>query len=171
MKKVQEKEDLIIKLAILFYFCSILGYIYELILNFIYSGKLFSHGILYGPWLPIYGTGSLLIMLFSKYKKKPLLIFILSFFITGLLEYICGFILLTFFKMRLWDYTGYFLDIGGHVCLLSAFCFGLGGLLITYLIYPFIEKLYNKINKNLIKIILTIVSSIFLIDIIATTLK
>jgi len=166
-----KKEDLIIKLAILFYLCSILGYIYELILCFIYSGKIFSHGILSGPWLPIYGTGSLLIMLFNKYRKNPFLVFVLSFFVTGILEYICGVILLNVFKMRLWDYTGYFLDIGGHVCFLSAFCFGIGGLFITYLVYPFIKKFYNKANKKVTKIILEIISGLFLIDIIASILK
>jgi len=135
-------EELIIKLATLFYLCSIFGYLYELILCYFYSGKVFSHGILYGPWLPIYGTGALLVMLFYKYKKKPLIIFLLSFFITGIFEYLCGFILLKFLKMRLWDYTGYFLNINGLVCFLSAFCFAIGGLLIIYLIYPFVKKIY-----------------------------
>lgn len=171
MKEVLKKEDIIIKIAILFYICSIIGYIYELILNLIMTGKIISHGILFGPWLPIYGTGSILIMLFYKFKKNPWLIFGLSFFVTGVLEYICGFILLKFLKMRLWDYTGYFLNINGYVCFLSSLCFGLGGLLITYLIYPLIEKLYNKTNKKLLKIILCIISTFFLTDIIATILK
>lgn len=171
MKEVINKEDIIIKLGVLFYFCSILGYIYELILTFIDTGKIFSHGILFGPWLPIYGTGALLIMLIYKYRKNPFLIFILSFFITGVLEYICGFILLQIFKIRLWDYTGYFLNIGGHVCFLSALCFGIGGLLITYLIYPLIKKLYNKFDKKNLKIILSIISTLFLTDIIASILK
>ncbi|MBE6156194.1 MAG: hypothetical protein E7161_00395 [Firmicutes bacterium] len=171
MKEIIKKEDLIIKLGLLFYFCSILGYIYELILCYFYSGKIFSHGILSGPWLPIYGTGSVLIMLFYKYRKNPFLIFVLSFFVTGTLEYICGVVLLKFFKMRLWDYTGHFLNIGGRVCLLSAFCFGIGGLLITYLIYPFIKKMYNKVNKKVLKAVIGIISGLFLTDIIASILK
>jgi len=172
MKELRlKRKDLIINLATLFYICSFIGYIYELILALIYTGKISSHGILFGPWLPIYGTGSLLVMLFYKYRDKPLLIFILSFFVTGILEYICGIILLKFFKMRLWDYTGYFFNIGGHVCFLSALCFAIGGLLITYLIYPFIHKNYNKVNKKILKIILSITTGVFLIDIIATILK
>lgn len=162
---------MIIKLGMLFYICSFLGYLYELILCYFDTGKIFSHGILSGPWLPIYGTGSLLIMFLYKYRKKPLLVFTLSFFISGLLEYVCGFILLNFFKMRLWDYTGYFLNINGHVCLLSTICFGIGGLLITYLIYPFIKKIYNSVNKKGLKIILTLISIIFLGDVIATIIK
>lgn len=166
-----EKENLIIKLGVLFYVCSIIGYVYEMILTYIYSGKLFNHGILFGPWLPIYGIGALLIMLIYKLKKYPLLIFFISFFLTGTLEGISGFLLLKFGKMRLWDYTGYFLNIGGFVCFLSAFCFGIGGLIITYLIYPFIEKILKKINIKWIKRSLMLISIIFGIDIIASILK
>lgn len=171
MISMKLKEDLIIKLGLLFYFCSIFGYIYELILTYFSTGKIFSHGILKGPWLPIYGTGSLLIILFYKYKKKPLIIFILSFLTTGILEYICGLILLNVFHMRLWDYTNYFFNIDGLVCFLSAFCFGIGGLLITYVIYPIIKKIASKINSKTLKYILIIISIIFSGDIIASILK
>ena len=166
-----KKENLVLELGVLFYLCSILGFIYELILCFIDTGKIFSHGILNGPWLPIYGTGAIFIMIIYKYRKKPLLIFVLSFFITGILEYFCGFVLFKFFKMRLWDYTGSFLNICGHVCLLSAFCFGIGGLLITYLIYPLINKLVKKLNKNVLIVVLTILTLTFLGDIFATIIK
>ena len=165
------KKELVIKLGLLFYFCNILGYLYELILHFINNGTFFSHGILYGPWLPIYGTGALLIMSIYKYKKKPLLIFVLSFFITGILEYICGLFLLKIFNIRLWDYTGMFLNISGHVCFFSAFCFGLGGLLITYLIYPFIEKIYLKIKDKYLEAFLSLITFLFIVDIIATIIK
>ena len=165
------KKELVIKLGLLFYFCNILGYLYELLLHFILNGSFFSHGILYGPWLPIYGIGCLLIMSIYKYKNKPILIFILSFFITGLLEYLSGLFLLKILNIRLWDYTGMFLNISGHVCFLSALCFGDGGLLITYVIYPFIEKIYLKIKDKYLNMFLYIISSIFFIDIIATIIK
>lgn len=168
---VVEKEKKLIKLAVLFYMCSIIGYIYEMILCLIYNGKFLSHGILYGPWLPIYGTGSLLISCLSKYRKHPFVIFILSFFITGILEYICGFLLLKYLDMRLWDYRGWFLNINGFVCFLSAFCFGIGGLLITYVLSPFIKVILKKANKNLIKSILIGLTSIFSIDVLATIFK
>lgn len=164
-------EDNIIKSLIMFYVCSFLGYLYELILNYIENGKIFSHGLLYGPWLPIYGTGALFIMLINKYKDNPYLIFVLSFFLTGILEYLCGLILLKIFKIRLWDYTGYLFNINGLVCFLSAFCFGIGGLIITYLIKPLIDKLFRIVDNNQIKLTLNILNILFLGDIIATTLK
>ncbi len=155
------KDNLVIKIGLIFYISSIIGYFYELILNFIYQGKFFSHGFLKGPWLPIYGLGALLVLLLYKFHHKPLVIFFLSFFITGALEGLSGYFLLKFLKMRLWDYTGYFLNINGYVCFLSAFCFGIGGLLVTYVLYPLVLKMIEKFNKNYLKTVLAIITLIF----------
>ena len=165
------ENDKLIKLSVLFYICSILGYFYELFLNYLKNHKIFSHGFLNGPWLPIYGTGAVILTLLDKYKNHPLTIFVLSFFLTGLVEYTGGLILLKILKMRLWDYTGMFLNIDGLVCFLSAFCFGIGGLLIIYLVYPLIEKIIKKIDKRFLKNLLTLITIIFSSDIIATILK
>ncbi len=165
------KKDMGIKIGVTFYLCSILGYFYELILNYFYKGNFYSHGFLKGPWLPIYGIGALLLLIINKYKKKPLVIFLLSFFLTGLLEGLSGFLLLKLGGIRLWNYKGYFLNINGYVCLLSAFCFGIGGLIFTYLLNPLIEKIIAKVNNKLIIFVLTILSLIFTGDIIATIIK
>ncbi len=161
-----EKENLGLKIGIVFYLASMIGYVYELILNLIFNGKIFSHGFLKGPWLPIYGFGALLILLINKFQKQPLVIFFLSFFITGFLEGISGYLLLKIFKMRLWDYTGKFLNIGGFVCFLSAFCFGIGGLLVTYILYPLVQKLLKKVNNKDLTYILTLITVIFSLDLI-----
>lgn len=165
------KENKVIKLGVLFYIVSILGYLYELILSLIFNGKLLSHGILYGPWLPIYGTGSLLIINLKKYKNNPLKVFILSCVITGLLEYICGYLLLKFLNKRLWDYRGWFLNLNGFVSFLSLFCFGIGSLLIIYFIYPKIETLFKKVNHKVIKLGLSVISILFFGDTLITILK
>ena len=164
-------DDLVIKIGLLFYLSSIFGYIYELILCYINTGKIFSHGFLSGPWLPIYGIGSLLILLINKYKDKPLIIFTLSFLITGILEYTSGLYLLKVFKMRLWDYTGRLFNIDGLVCLLSAFCFGIGGLIVTYLFEPLVNKILQVFSKEKITKLLNILNNLFIGDIIATALN
>lgn len=163
-----KNDEVIIKVGLLFYISSIIGFIYEYLLNLVLNGRSVSHGILYGPWLPIYGTGSVLISFLEKFKSKPLKIFIISFLLTGTLELICGYILLNFLHKRLWDYTGWFLNINGFVCLLSATCFGIGGILIIYLLLPFIKKIMNKIDKKSLKILLAATSFLFIIDVIYT---
>lgn len=161
------KEN-IIKLFILFYICSIIGYIYEMILCFILNGKFMSHGILYGPWLPIYGSGALIISLLNKYKHHPILVFLLSFFIIGILEYICGFILLKFLNIRLWDYSNWYLNINGFVSLFSSIGFAIGGLLIIYGIMPLVKMIVKKNNKKHLKLIINILSILFIGDVIIT---
>ena len=162
------EKELVIRIALLFYICSIFGYIYETLLGLIYTGKFLHHGYLYGPWLPIYGLGAIIISKLFKEEDNYLKVFFLSFMITGLFEGISGYLILKLLKIRLWDYTGYFLNIGGFVCFLSAFCFGMGSLLINYVIYPLIKKI--KIN-NKINSILSILTTLFVSDLIATELK
>ncbi len=158
-------NEKIVKIGLVFYLSSIIGFVYELIISIVKDGK-YNQGILYGPWLPIYGIGSILIiLLLDKYKRYPWLIFVLSFFLTGLLELTSGYILHKFFHIRLWNYTGWFLNIKGYVCLLSAVCFGIGGLLTIYFLKPFTYKLINR-NKKWAKKILIIISLLFSLDIV-----
>lgn len=168
---MEKSEDKILKLGVLFYITSIFGYIYELILTFVRTTKVFSHGFLSGPWLPIYGIGSLIIMSLYKLRNNPLKIFIAAFILSGVTEYFGGLILLKVFKKRLWDYTGWFLNIDGLICFASLLCFAFGGLLIIYMIYPLVNRIYEKINKNTLKNIFKFLSLIFFCDLIASLLK
>ena len=67
-----------------------------------------NRGILYGPWLPIYGVGALGIYAMKPFKKNPAVLFLLSAGITGVVEYIIGWIAIHCFGMHLWDYRGLF---------------------------------------------------------------
>lgn len=99
-------------------------------------------------------------------KKNPIFLFILSIIITGLLEYIVGYISVNIFNQRLWDYTGLFLNINGLVCLRSVLTFAVGSLILNYLLLPLIDKYYNKKYYKYTYIII----SIFIIDIIVSNL-
>lgn len=168
--EVYEKNN-IIKIGLLFYICSIIGYIYEMTLCLIDNGKFLSHGILYGPWLPIYGVGACLIYPLKKYRKRPLVIFALSLIFSSVLEWLCGYLLLNFLNMRLWDYQGWFLNIDGFVCFLSAFIFGCGGIFIIYFLLPVVEKIIRNCKRKNLIILLSGLSTIFIIDLICTIFK
>ena len=107
-KKKNKKKTLLDKLLyyfVIFILGAITGYIYEVIFYYITLGVLNNWGILYGPWLPIYGVGAVFLSMLKPLKKNPILLFILSIIITGLLEYIIGYISVNIFNQRLWDYT------------------------------------------------------------------
>lgn len=166
--ELNEKNN-IIKLMQLFLFGGIFGFIYEEIFYLIDLGKLVKRGSTYGPWIPIYAFGTILIILISyKYKEKPLIIFVLGMLISGILEFITGYILFHVFNLRLWDYNNEILNfgnIGGYICLRSILFFGISSLFLFYVALPIINKINNKNNKivNVISIVLFI---IFIIDII-----
>jgi len=145
------------------------GWIYEVIFYYFTDNAFINRGVLYGPWLPIYGVGAILISFFKPLKKNPLVLFLAMMLITGILEYIAGYILLSFFDMRLWDYRGLFLNIDGFICLRSILTFAVGGMILIYLIEPIIEKIVAKQGKTL-NIIIIMLTVLFVADTILSLL-
>ena len=105
----------------------LVGWIYEEIFYWITEGMLRNRGILYGPWLPIYGVGALGIYAMKPMKKHPVSLFFLCAGITGVVEYVIGFAGIHLFGMRLWDYRGLFLNIDGIICFRSVVSFAVMG--------------------------------------------
>ena len=134
-------------LILIFLFGSLVGFIYEELFYLIVDKKIVYQGFLYGPYLPIYGWGCLGLLSLKKVKKHPSLVFLLAVLITGVLEYISGFMLLKIFNRTWWDYTGLFLNIDGFVCLRSVITFGIGALLLIYIFEPLIIKFWKNKSK------------------------
>ena len=153
---------------LIFVLCGIFGFIYEMLFYRIDLGYFVKRGSTFGPWIPIYGFGALLIYFIAgKFKKKPILVFLISLVVSGLLELISGFVLLKVFHLRLWNYNEEILNfgnIGGFVCLRSILTFGLFGLLLIYIITPLIEKIVLKDKKNILFIISLLLTIIFILD-------
>ena len=95
------------------------------------------------------------------FKKKPWLVFLLAMLITGIVEYITGVLMFEIYHRTWWDYNGLFLNINGYVCLRSVFTFGIGGLLLIYLVDPLVSKFSVTLNSH--KYLLCSFGGIFLI--------
>lgn len=177
MKKEVKKENkkdykqIISKLFFIFLIGCVVGYIYEEIFYFVDDGILYNRGFLYGPYLPVYGTGALLIyLLLDKFKKKPLLLFLLSVILTGVVEYLTGYWMYAIYHKRWWDYTGLFLNINGYVCLRSVFTFGIASVLLMYVVIPLIDKLIKKLGNKISFNLSIIICFIMIIDLFLTIL-
>lgn len=151
---------------ILFFFTgSIIGWIWEVSLHLFNSGIFVNRGTMFGPWLPIYGWGCIfIIILLKKFRDKPWLLFLLSFSICGIVEYSTAWYLETFKGMKWWDYSGYFLNLDGRICLEGLLVFGLGGCIFTYIIAPLLDDLYSKINQKVKIIIIVVLIVLFSCD-------
>lgn len=156
--------------CLVFVISGIFGWIYEFLFYYFNGGmeKFYWRGGNFLPWINIYAYGSFLIFLFSfKFRKNPFLVFIISFIITGLLEYFSGLVIYEFFGLRFWDYNTEILNfgnIGGFICLRSVSFFGLSSLFLMYVIIPICICLSRNIDKNKFLIFSILIFSIFLFD-------
>ena len=117
----------------------------------------------------VYATGSIMIYLLTyRFRKKPLKVFLISFFSTGILEYISGLgMYIIGHGKRCWDYNNEILNLGninGFVCLRSVTFFAISGLLLIYVVIPLCFYLAQKMNKKIFLAISIILCSIIMID-------
>lgn len=158
---------------ILFFFIfSFIGWIWEVILFLVQTGKLINRGAFYGPVLPIYGSACTLIVLltyfkgFKKMLKNPFLTFVVITIICSTIEYFTSWFTETFMGITYWNYDGIFMNLNGRICLENSLFFGTGGSIIIYYIAPFLEKNISKISKKARVIACILFSLTFITDII-----
>ncbi len=150
---------------------AIIGHLFEVGVDLVLDVKPGS-GILYGPWTPIYGLG-VLIMLFIKRRLEKLnlnkfleiiLYFISVVVILTVLEQLGGVLLKSFFHKTLWDYSNLKFHITKYIALETSLGWGIGAILIGYVIHPFLKKYIAKIPF----LVSALIFIIFGIDIILT---
>lgn len=155
-------------------FSATFGFIYEELFYRIDLGYFVKRGTTIGPWIPIYGVGGLFIVVFtSKYKKNWKKVFLFSCIITGILEFLTGYILFHFFNTRLWNYNveiWNFGNVGGYICLRSIVFFGISSLMLTYLAIPILKYLYKEILKEKYTVCTIILGLLFIFDCLYTNL-
>ncbi|MBO8436673.1 MAG: hypothetical protein IAA97_06815 [Spirochaetes bacterium] len=137
-----------------FFIYSVLGYISEVIYCSIPQRRFVNRGFLYGPYLPIYGFGSLIVtVLLDPLGEYPVAVFVLAFILTSCLEYFTSWLLEKLFSVKLWDYSKHKVNINGRVCLLNSTLFGIMGLCCEYLVQPFVDELIALIPDDICHII------------------
>ena len=104
--------------------------------------------------------------LIIKYNKKLMntdvtwiLIFLLIWIITTLIEYVSHYMIETYSNKLLWDYTKDFLNINRRVNWDASRNFAIGGTFLLYYIQPIIDKNIIK-NKNIVKNTISIIIGI-----------
>ena len=160
----KQNTDRLCYLFLIFLAGCLVGWVYEEIFYWFTEGLLRNRGILYGPWLPVYGIGTLGIYALKPVKKHPVPLFFLCALAAGLVEYIIGFAGLRLFGLRLWDYRGLFLNLGGIICFRSVVSFGILGLVFHYLLEPVGEMLYHRMQERTVLSACGIVLTLFAAD-------
>lgn len=153
-------------LILLFFAFSIAGWLWEVGYHLAEDRMFINRGFLMGPWLPIYGTGGVLILVvLKKYFDRPLLLFFMIMGICGTVEYVTGWVLETVFHERWWDYSEYTFQIQGRVCLIGLLIFGLGGLAFVYGIAPWINQRIQRMKSHTRNMLCMALVIIFILDV------
>ena len=150
---------------LLFFIYSFMGWLMEMIVCNLGKKEIVNRGFLIGPICPIYGNGCLLIiLLLKKYLDDPFALFVMAVLICSVLEYFTSWMMEKLFKARWWDYSEKKFNINGRICLKNCIGFGLLGILIMYIVNPFIVKQLLKLNKTLVLVVVIVLSVIYVVD-------
>ena len=152
-------------LILMFFIFSLGGWLWEVSFHMINYGEFVKRGVLHGPWLPIYGSGAVLMLtVLKKLRNHPVKEFWGIIFLCGAVEYLTSFILELFTGNRWWDYTGYFLNLNGRICAEGLLLFGIGGIMIVYVLAPVLDNLIGKVKKRWIIPVCIVLMCLFLTD-------
>ena len=152
-------------LITLFFAVSVFGWVWEVIVYFVIEGGFINRGTMHGPWLPIYGFGSILVLLlFSRLRDHPMVEFLAATAFCGTVEFLTSVILELVHGMRWWDYYGYFLNLDGRICAEGLMFFGIGCLGFVYLAAPMVDMMVSKLRPAVVMTVGVCLSLAFCTD-------
>lgn len=150
---------------IMFIIYSFIGWIIDICDIYYKYRKVVNRGFLIGPYCPIYGVGVLLmIFLLKDYTNNALVLFILATVLCMTLEYLTSYVMEKWFNARWWDYSDRKFNLNGRICLETTIPFGLGAMLVMYVVNPFLTSVLSKIPSNIIIILGIILMIVFVVD-------
>ncbi len=156
----------ILTFCLIFYIYCFLGWCFESTYVSLKNGKRWvNRGFMKGPFLPIYGSGAVIILFVTvPVMFSPLLVYVMSVFAATALELITGMVMEKLFKIKYWDYSNNFLNYKGYICLESSIAWGFMGLLVTYIINEPIANFINSVNTVYLAGITVIITALFVYD-------
>jgi hypothetical protein len=158
----------VINLVLMFFLFAFIGWTWECAIAFIDFGVFVNRGTLYGPWIPIYGFGGLLIVVvLNRLSMRPLLCFFVAIVLCGTIEYLSATVIWDLHHVKYWDYSGYFFNIQGKVCLEGLLAFGILGMVGLYVLAPMTDEMLLRIPLRLRMVLSTVLLVAFGIDCVA----
>ena len=159
----------------LFMLYSFIGWLYETILFSVDEGKFINRGFNFGPYIPIYGFGAVLIMLaisflvgdsfkINNINVRPIAIFILICILSTIAELVGSLIIEKYLGVVLWDYSNDWMNYQGRIAPRPTMIFGFGGLVAFYVIQPIGKKIIDKVSTKGQRILAAILLTTIIID-------
>lgn len=152
-------------LILMFFIFSGIGWVWEVIYICFTEGVMANRGMLHGPWLPIYGVGGVLILLFlGRFKQHPFIVFMLATLLCGSMEYMTAVAIEFIFRCRWWDYSTKFMNLHGRICLEGLLLFGVSGAGAVCKGGPALQAAIMRINPKIRTFLRVFLSVSFVLD-------
>lgn len=137
-----------------FYLYCFLGWCVESSYVSIKSRKLVNRGFMRGPFLPLYGSGAIMMLVVSMpFQDNLLLVYVAGCIGATILEYVTGVTMEALFKVRYWDYSQNKFNFQGHICLFTTLSWGFLTIFMTEVIHKPIEKWALSIPQSLLSVV------------------
>lgn len=144
----------VIKIFWVFIIGSVFGFFIEMLYGLVYTRTLvIRQGLIYGPFIQVYGMGAVAYYILISKVKEPKTAFFYGMVMGGALEYLTSFFQEMFFGTISWDYSNLFLNLNGRVCLLYCVYWGIIAVMFLKIIYPALISIEDLIYKKSIRII------------------
>lgn len=147
------------------------GWIWETAYVSAKSGHFENRGFLNGPFLPIYGSGAIVILLAAlPVRNSVLMVFVFGMVAATVLELLTGIAMEKLFHVRYWDYSYRKIQYKGHICLVSSIAWGVFSCLMIFGFHKPVERLVLSIPDTIGQAVTMIMTVIITADF-ATSFK
>lgn len=155
----------IIQWTFLFYFYCFFGWCFESTYVSIKSKRFVNRGFMRGPFLPLYGSGAIMMLVVSMpFQGNVVLVYLAGCVGATLLEYITGVAMEALFKVRYWDYSNQKFQFQGHICLTSTLAWGVLTVLMTSFVHEKVEAVMFAIPSHMLQTITVTLTILLAID-------
>lgn len=150
---------------VFFYFYCIFGWCFESAYVSLKSRKFVNRGFMRGPWLPLYGSGAIIILFATlPFSKWPWAVYFVGLVAATALEYVTGVVMVKLFKVRYWDYSNQKLQFQGHICLTSSLAWGGLSLLMVYVVHQPVAELIGKVPQDVLNVLTFLLTVLIVYD-------
>lgn len=155
----------VIQWLFFFYFYCFFGWVFESTFVSVKSRKFVNRGFMRGPFLPIYGSGAIMMLVVSMpFQDHIFLTYIAGCIGATALELVTGILMESLFKVRYWDYSDQKFNYKGHICLSSTIAWGFLTILMTEFVHRGVEQAVSLIPYRVITVVTLVLTVYIIID-------
>lgn len=148
-----------------FYVYCFLGWVFESCYVSFRKKQWVNRGFLHGPFLPIYGSGAVMMLFVSEpFKDNLILTYFAGVVGATLLELVTGAAMEALLKVRYWDYSNQKYNYKGYICLSSSVAWGFLTILMNEVFHPAILYVLAIVPKMADEIFVWVVSAGLAVD-------